>query len=65
MKPNSKKNNLFKNLSTSILWIVKKVSINESFVFLASLLDYLHSIFEYKCIDFKTSAEKTTLEQLC
>lgn len=49
MKPNSKKNNLFKNLSTSVLWIVKKVSINVSFVFLATLLDYLYNIFEYKC----------------
>lgn len=57
MKLVSRKNNFKKNLSTSILWIVKQVSIDELFVFLASLLDYLHSIFEYKCFDFKTSAE--------
>lgn len=58
MKPISRRNNLLKNLSTSILWIVKQVSINELFVFLASLLDYLHSIFEYKCFDFKTAEKK-------
>lgn len=46
MKPGSRKNNLLKNLSTFILWAVKQVSINELFVFLASLLDCLHSIFE-------------------
>jgi len=37
----SRTNNLLKNLSTFILWTVKQVSINELFVFLASLLDYL------------------------
>lgn len=57
MKLVSRKNNFKKNLNNSILWIMKQVSIDELFLFLASLLDYLHSIFEYKCFYFKTSAE--------
>lgn len=45
MKLVSRKNNFKKNLSTSILWIVKQVSIDELFLFLASLLDYLQYIW--------------------
>lgn len=43
---------------------MKQVSINEYLVFLVCLLDYLHSICNYKCFDFKTSTEKNTLKQL-